>query len=117
MSLPRPTSSSRSLPVLKAVLYVLAGFTMLVGLVGAISLMTGASMIANNLLLPLTVLGAAVAYNMLAPMLTGALVNLGLAVLILSLVFSALLYAAGRLVGHISNLEARLSTLEMRGSG
>ena len=47
-------------------------------------------------------------------MLSGFFINLGVFTLIVSLVLSALLYAVGRLIGHIAHLETRLAYLEAR---
>jgi hypothetical protein len=48
-------------------------------------------------------------------MLSGFFINLGVFTLIITLVLSALLYTLGRLIGHIAQLEVRLSRLEAKG--
>jgi hypothetical protein len=65
-----------------------------------------------NLVLPLQLMGAEVASNLVAPMLTGLFTNLGILTLVLSFVLSALLYALGRLTGHMAALEARIAQVE-----
>lgn len=108
-SLPTP---SRSLPILKAVFYVLAGLILLLGLIAGISLLGSAGRVAENAVLPLQILGGGAISNLIAPLLSGFLTNLGIAVLVFALILSALLYAVGRLLGHIASLEARLLRLE-----
>lgn len=105
-------SPARSLA--QVILYILAGLVLLLGLIAGLSLITGAASMVANLLLPLQLLGAAAAANLIGPMLTGFVINLGVAALLFSLALSALLYTAGRLVGRIARLEARLSQLEAR---
>ena len=112
MSLPPPTPPSRSLQLLKTVLYILAGLVLALGLIAGISLMASATRIVANLLLPLQFLGDGAISNLIAPMLSGFLINLGIGTLILTFIFSALLYAVGRLIGHTARLEARLARLE-----
>jgi len=108
---PLPTPS-RSLTTLKIVFYVLAGLITLLGLVAGISLMGSAGRVAENATLPLQILGGGAISNLIAPVITGFLTNLGIAVLVFSVILSALLYATGRLLGHIALLEARLARLE-----
>lgn len=108
-SLPSP---SRSLTILKTVFYVLAGLVLLLGLVAGISLMSSAGRVAENTTLPLQILGGGAISNLIAPVITGFLTNLGIAVLVFCILLSALLYATGRLLGHIALLEARLALLE-----
>jgi len=103
---------SRSLTILKVIFYLLAGLVLLLGLVAGISLMSGAGRAVENATLPLQMLGGEVIANLVAPMLSGFLTNLGIAVLVFSVLLSALLYGIGRLLGHIANLEARLARLE-----
>lgn len=112
MSLTTPTSPSRSLPVLKAVFYILAGLILLLGLVAGLSLLGSASRVAENAVLPLQMLGGGAISNLVAPLLSGFLTNLGIALLVFALLLSALLHAVGRLLGHIAGLEARLARLE-----
>jgi len=103
---------SRSLRLVKTGLYILAGLVLALGLIAGISLMTGASSMVTNALLPVQLLGGGALSNLIAPLLTGFLTNLGIAALVISLALSALLFATGRLVGHIALLEARLARLE-----
>jgi len=105
-------SPSRSLTILKIVFYILAGLITLLGLVAGISLMSSAGRVAENATLPLQILGGGAISNLIAPMLAGFLTNLGIAVLVFCILLSALLYATGRLLGHITLLEARLAHLE-----
>jgi hypothetical protein len=108
-SLPSP---SRSLPILKTVFYVLAALVLLLGLVAGFSLVSSAGRVAENATLPLQILGGGAISNLIAPVITGFLTNLGIAVLVICALLSALLYGVGRLLGHIALLEARLSRLE-----
>ncbi len=112
MNLPPLSHPSRSLQILKIILYILAGIVLVLGLIGGISLMSSAPAMVANVLIPLQIIGADAIYNMIAPMLTGWLTNLGILIIFISIVLSALLYAIGRLVGHTANLEARLVRLE-----
>jgi len=105
---------SRGLQILKTVLYILAGLVLIPGLITAVSLIAGANSMVANLLMPIQLMGGGAFSNMLAPMLTGFLINIGFIILILSIILSALLYAVGRLIGHTSSLEARLARLEAR---
>ena len=114
MTLPPLTPPSRSLLILKTVLYILAGLVLALGLIAGISLMVSAAGIVANLLLPLQLLGGGAISNLIAPMLSGSLINIGVVTLILTLLLSALLYAVGRLIGHTALLEARLARLEAR---
>ena len=104
-------NTQRSLHILKTISYILAGFVLVLGLVAGISLLASAANV-SNLLMPLLVMGAEAIVNMVAPMLAGLIRGLGLFTLIVSLVLSLLLYATGRLIGHIASLEARLVRLE-----
>jgi hypothetical protein len=112
MTLIPPTHNSRSLQILKTVLYVLAGLILALGLIFSLSLMTSAGNMVANLVMPLQIIGGEVVSNLIAPMLTGFLVNLGIVILVISLILSALLYSIGRLIGHIALLEARVARLE-----
>jgi hypothetical protein len=67
-----------------------------------------------NALLPIQFLGGGAIYNLIAPVLNGFLVNIGIAILIFTLITSALIYAVGRLIGRTALLEARLARLEAR---
>ncbi len=111
-----PPTPSRSLPILKTVFYVLAGLVLLLGLVAGISLLSSAGRVAENATLPLQILGGGAISNLIAPVITGFLTNLGIAVLVVCALLSSLLYGMGRLLGHIASLEtsleARLSRLE-----
>jgi hypothetical protein len=100
------------LQTLKTILYVLSGFVLLLGLISGLSLMTSAANMTANLVLPLQLMGAEAASNLVAPMLSGFFTNLGVLTLVLSFVLSALLYALGRLTGYMAALEARLAQLE-----
>ena len=114
MTVSGPKNPIRSLNSLKTVLHILAGLVLVFGLIAGISLMTGASSTAANLLLPLQLLGGGTFSNLIAPMLSGFFINLGVFTLIVSLVLSALLCAVGRLIGHITHLETRLAYLEAK---
>jgi hypothetical protein len=81
-------------------------------LIFSLSLMTSAGNMVANLVMPLHIMGGEVFSNLIAPMLTGFLINLGIVILILALIFGALLYSTGRLIGHILLLEERLGRLE-----
>ena len=116
MSLTPSTNSSRSLQIFKTVLYILAGLILVLGLVAGFSLITSANSLAANAMLPFQLFGGGAASNLFSSIISGFLTNLGVVVIILSLVLSALLYGVGRLIGHISQLEARLARLEARPS-
>lgn len=108
------STPSRGLQILKTALYILAGIILALGLVTGISLAAGANAVAANMALPMQLMGGPVIGNLIMPLLSSFLINLGLGTLLLSLVLSALLYAAGRLVGWVIVLEARLAALEAR---
>jgi hypothetical protein len=114
MSIPPPTPPSRSLQILKTILYILAGLVLAAGLIAGISLMAGANSMVANALVPLQVLGGGAISNMIGPMLSAFLINLGVVTIVITLIISALLYAVGRLIGHTASLEARLARLEGR---
>jgi hypothetical protein len=114
MTLPASIPVSRGLHMLRIVLYVLAGLVLALGLIASLSLMTSAANMVANLVLPLQLMGAEVASNLIAPMLTGFFTNLGIFTLVLSFTLSALLYALGRLTGYIAALEARIAQLEVK---
>lgn len=104
--------ASRGLQFLKVLLYILAGMILVLGLVTGFSLIGSANSIAANAMLPFQLLGGAAISNMFSSMISGFLTNLGIIVIILSVVLSALLYGVGRLMQHIIHLEARLARLE-----
>ena len=103
-----------SLQIVKTILYILAGIVLVLGLIAGISLMTGARSMVGNALMPLQFLGNGAISNLVAPMLSTFLINLGVASLVLSAIISALFYAVGRLIGHIFQLETRLARLEAK---
>jgi hypothetical protein len=105
--------SIRSLHILKIVLYILAGLVLAAGLLVGISLLISSSSV-SNMLLPLTIMGAAAAANLIAPLLTSLLSGMGVFILVITLVLSLLLFTAGRLVGRIASLEVRLGRMEAR---
>jgi hypothetical protein len=82
-------------------------------LIAGISLIASAANI-HNILLPFQLLGSGAFSNLIAPMLSSFLINLGIVTIILTLILTALLYAVGLLLGHIALLEGRLVCLEAR---
>lgn len=98
--------------VIKISLYILAGLSLVLGLISGISLIASSGNLVANLLMPVQLLGGEAIFNLIAPMLTGFLKNLGIGMIIFSLIFSVLLYAIGRLLGQIASLEDRLNCLE-----
>jgi hypothetical protein len=114
MTDPRSTAPSRSLSILKVFLYILAGLILAGGLMIGVSLLTSASLAVANIVLPLQILAGEAIANIIAPYLSGFLISLGMFTLGLALILSALLYTAGRLVGQVASLEARLARLEAR---
>jgi hypothetical protein len=94
--------------------YVLTWLVLVLGLIVGVGLMTGAANMVAIFLLPLQLVGGEVASNLIAPMLSGFLINLGIVILALAVILSAVLYFVGRLVGHIALLEVRLARLEER---
>lgn len=112
MTVSAPIQPSRGLQILKIVLYILAGLILAAGLIAGISVMVSTDRVVQSLLMPLQLMGNQAVTNMIAPMITAFLFNLGLILLILAAIFSALLYGLGRLLGHVSILEARLARLE-----
>jgi len=107
-------TSLHSLQILKIALYVLAGLILIPGAITGISLMTSVDYIVANAITPLQLMGIGGLSNLIASMLTPFLINIGAIILILSLVFSALLFAVARLIGRIAQLEARLAILESK---
>ena len=114
MTLSPPTPLSRGLQIVKTGLYILSGLVLVAGLVIGISLLAGADRTAANMVMPLNFLGNAAIQNMIGPLLRTLFINLGIATVILSLIFSGLLYAIGRLIGHILHLDERITRLERR---
>ena len=84
---------------------------LVLGLIAGISLMASAANV-HNVLLPLQLMGAAAFANLITPYLTSLISGLGVVTLIVPLMFSLLLYAVARLLGHIAALETRLARLE-----
>lgn len=111
MNLPTPPPS-RGLQIFMIVLYILAGLILVLGLIGGISLLTSARYMVGNFLLPFQVMGLGQIVDSFAPLLTGLFINLGVVAIVITLVLSALLYTAGRLLGRIADLETRLAALE-----
>lgn len=101
----------RSLNLLKTVLYILAALVGAAGLIFGLSLLGSAASV-QNILMPFQMVGGEVVANLIAPHLRSLLSSLGVVTLVVSLVISLLLFALGRLLGHNSALEARLSRLE-----
>jgi hypothetical protein len=112
MTLAPPNPTSRGLQIIKVILYILAGLVLLVGMIIGISLMSSADRLVANVLLPIQLLGIEAISNSLAPLLNAFLFNLGVAILIFTLIISALLYGLGHLINHIVRLEMRLACLE-----
>ena len=111
MSLPSATPT-RGQPVLKFAFYLLAGLVLVLGLIGGIILLSSARLMVANFLLPFQLMGIGQISDSFAPLLTGLFINLGIVAILVSLILSALLYTAGRLLGRIADLEARLAHLE-----
>ncbi len=109
-----PTPPSRGLLILRTILYILAGIVLAAGLIVGIALIASAGSTVESLIMPLLLIGGGAVANLLRPVLSGFLINLGIITLILSLVISALLFAVARLVHHTANLEARIAALEAR---
>ena len=101
----------RSLHILKTISYALAGLVFTLGLIAGISLIASATNV-HNLLLPLQLMGADIIANLITPYLSGLISGLGVFTLIISFTLSLLLFAVGRLLGHIAALETRLARLE-----
>lgn len=111
MSIPSATPA-RSQPVLKYALYLLAGLVLVLGLIGGVSLLSSARLMVANFLLPFQLMGIGQISDSFSPLLTGLFINLGIVAIVISLILSALLYTAARLLGRLADLEARLSRLE-----
>ena len=99
------------LETLKISLYVLAALVLVLGLFAGISLMSSAANV-HNLLMSFQFMGTQAITNLIAPYLSGLINGLGVFVSIVSLVLSLLLFAVGRLLGYLANLEGRLVALE-----
>jgi hypothetical protein len=102
------------LRIVKTGLYILAGIVLVLGLIAGISLLSGAERTVMNMLLPFQLMGSPAVQNMITPLLRALFINLGIAIIVLTLIFSGLLYAVGRLIGHILHLEERIVRLETR---
>ena len=111
MSVPSATPT-RSQPILKLALYLLAGLVLVLGLIGGVSLLSSARLMVSNFLLPFQLMGIGQISDSFSPLLTGLFINLGIVAILISLILSALLYTAARLLGRLADLEARLSRLE-----
>lgn len=98
--------------ILKTSLFILSGVILALGLIVGISLLSSTRIMVANVVLPFQLLGIESISSLVAPMLSGFLINLAVLILILALIFSALLYSNARLIGRIVQLEARLSRLE-----
>lgn len=109
-----PATPSRSLQILKIVLYILAGLVLVLGLIAGISLLTGATSMVANILMPIQLIGGGAFNNLIASTVSSFLINLGVFILIVTLVTSALFYGLGRVIGRVALLEARVARLEAR---
>jgi hypothetical protein len=103
--------TNRTLNLLKTILYILAALVGIIGLIAGLSLIGSAGRV-DGILIPFQMIGGDIVGNLIAPHLRSLLSSLGVATLIFSLVFSLLLFAVGRLLGHHGELEARLARLE-----
>lgn len=115
--MPPSFQPSRGLQILKVVLYVLSGLILAAGLIIGISILTSANSLVQNLVIPFQLMGNQVITNLVTPLVSGVMINLGIIVLVLSVIFSTLLYGLGRLIGHVALLEARVARLEAGGIG
>ena len=106
------TSVTRGWHTQKTILYVLAALVLALGLVTGFSLIGSAQTLAANLVLPFQLLGGGAISNLLSSTFSGLLTNLGIAVMIVSSIFSLLLYGVGRLAAQVISLETRLAHLE-----
>ena len=111
MSIPSATPT-RGQPMLKFALYLLAGLVLVLGLIGGVSLLSSARLMVANFLLPFQLMGIGQISDSFSPLLSGLFINLGIVAIVISLILSALLYTAARLLGRLADLEARLSRLE-----
>jgi len=114
MTLPPSASPSNFPHIIKTILYVMAWIILVLGLIAGISLMVSTSTIVSNAVIPFSIFGNQAIPNLIAPILTSFLINLGVVILIVAVALSALLYAIGRLLNHITQLEERLARLEAR---
>jgi hypothetical protein len=104
--------ASPGLQILKTVLYLLAALILVLGLIAGFSLAASADHVAANVMLPFQLLGGSPIADLFSSMLSRFLINLGIVVMVLSVLLSALLYGVGRLIQHVTHLEARLARLE-----
>jgi hypothetical protein len=106
--------NTRTLRVAAVASYVLASVTLGAGLLLTITLVTGAARVPNQLD-TFRFLGLAPLANLLARQLQAALTTAGVAIFIVTVILSALLYALGTLFGYIRKLSLRVATLEAQG--
>ena len=101
----------RGIRVLSVVCYVLAGIVLLLGVALLISFITAASRLGAGLG-PLSILGLEVVLNVLLPPIRSALINIGIVLLVISILLGSLFYAVGRLLSVIRLLLGRVARLE-----
>jgi hypothetical protein len=116
MSISPPPQPSSGLQLFQTALNLLAALILVLGLIAGINMITGADNIVANTLMPLAFFGSDAIINMISPLFTGFIINLGIITIIVTIVLSALVYGIGRLIGYIARLEARLARLEARGT-
>lgn len=103
--------NDRAVPILKWLLYILAGLVLVFGLMTGIGLIGFAGNL-SGFGPVLQALSAQPLANMLASMLRQGAATLGTGVIVLSLVLSALLFTAGKLLGRTHDLARRVAHLE-----
>ena len=76
--------------------------------------MIGATSMVANILMAIQLIGGGAFFNLIASTVSSFLINLGVFILIVTLITSALFYVLGRLIGRIALLEAGVAHLEAR---
>jgi Ca2+/Na+ antiporter len=99
------------LKVLRGLLFILALIILVLGILGAFSLISMRSAL-PNMLIGLQAIGLGVFVDLLTGVLGPVFINLGIAVLVIALVMSLLAFAAGQLIGTTLEIDKRLAMQE-----
>lgn len=104
-------SDDRAVTILQWVFYVLAGLVLLFGVYMGIGLIGFAGNMSSFMPM-IQMMSAPAIANLLSGMLLRIATSLGIGVILLSLLISALLFTAGKLLGRTHDLARRVQRLE-----
>lgn len=105
--------STGETPWMSRLFYIAAVIVVLLGLVLLLSSISASAAMPNQLL-GLRIMGGEILANLLIPILRNAVLSLGIAGFVISLVLGTLLYGLGRFSARTAALSARVARLEAR---